>query len=153
MTTTIRPTAPRDALGLLKDREAVAERLLRSSARHSFDPDTELDWDVPYEEGMWFWPPELLSLYDTPMWRRMSEEQRILLSRHEFAALLSLGIWLEVILIQLLTRHIYDKPSTSAHVRYALTEIADECRHSKMFARLIAKGGTPAYPPAPLHHN
>ncbi|MGO4749471.1 diiron oxygenase, partial [Streptomyces sp. 2MCAF27] len=72
MTTTIRPTAPRDALGLLKDREAVAERLLRSSARHSFDPDTELDWDVPYEEGMWFWPPELLSLYDTPMWRRMS---------------------------------------------------------------------------------
>ncbi|MEU5638341.1 AurF N-oxygenase family protein [Streptomyces milbemycinicus] len=153
MTTTIRPTAPRDALGLLKDREAVAERLLKSSARHSFDPDTELDWDAPYEEGMWFWPPELLSLYDTPMWRRMSEEQRVLLSRHEFAALLSFGIWLEVILIQLLTRHIYDKPSTSAHVRYALTEIADECRHSKMFARLIAKGGTPAYPPAPLHHN
>jgi hypothetical protein len=41
----------RDALGLLKDREQVAERLLASSARHSFDPDKELDWDAPFEDG------------------------------------------------------------------------------------------------------
>ncbi|MGW2850017.1 diiron oxygenase, partial [Streptomyces sp. NPDC001274] len=72
----------RDALGPLRDREQVAARLLESSARHSFDPDKELDWDAPIEEGKWFWPPELVSLYDTPLWRRMSEEQRIDLSRH-----------------------------------------------------------------------
>ncbi|MCG0284600.1 diiron oxygenase [Streptomyces sp. PSAA01] len=153
MTTTTEPPALRDALGLIKDRERVAERLLESSAKHSFDPDTELDWDAPFEPGKWFWPPELVSLYDTPMWRRMSEEQRQLLARHEAAALASLGIWFEIILIQLMTRHIYDKPATSAHVRYALTEIADECRHSKMFARLITKSGTPAYPVTRLHHN
>lgn len=41
----------RDALGLLKDREQVAERLLDSSGKHSFDPDAELDWDAPLEEG------------------------------------------------------------------------------------------------------
>ncbi|CAM5729185.1 hypothetical protein SFUMM280S_09021 [Streptomyces fumanus] len=29
--------------------------------------------------------------------------------------------------MQLLVRHIYDKSATSAHVRYALTEIEDEC--------------------------
>ncbi|GGX55981.1 AurF N-oxygenase family protein [Streptomyces minutiscleroticus] len=142
----------RDALGLLKDREQVAERLLASSARHSFDPDEELDWDAPFEEGKWFWPPELVSLYDTPMWRRMGEEQRVLLSAHEAAALASLGIWFEIILMQLLVRHIYDKAATSAHVRYALTEIEDECRHSKMFARLISRGGTPHYPVTPAHH-
>ncbi|MEU1801359.1 diiron oxygenase [Streptomyces sp. NPDC019937] len=153
MTTATESAAPRDALGLLKDRERVAERLLRASARHSFDPDTELDWDAPLEPDKWFWPPELVSLYGTPMWRRMSEEQRMLLARHEAAALASLGIWFEIILIQLLTRHIYDKSPTSAHVRYALTEIADECRHSRMFARLIAKGGTTAYPVARLHQN
>lgn len=79
----------RDALGLLKDREEVAERLLLSSAKHSFDPDKELDWDAPFEEGKWFWPPELVSLYGTPMWRKMSEEQRIALSQHEAAALAS----------------------------------------------------------------
>ncbi|MEU6388577.1 diiron oxygenase [Streptomyces sp. NPDC046939] len=142
----------RDALGLLKDREQVAERLLDSSAKHSFDPDKELDWDAPFEDGKWFWPPELVSLYDTPLWRRMSEQQRIDLSRHEAAALASLGIWFELILMQLLVRHVYDKPATSMHVRYALTEIEDECRHSKMFARLIARGETPHYPVAPVHH-
>ncbi|QHC27305.1 AurF N-oxygenase family protein [Streptomyces sp. GS7] len=143
----------RDALGLLKDREQVAERLLDSSARHSFDPDTELDWDAPLEEGRWFWPPELVSLYGTPMWRRMSPEQQQDLSRHEAASLASLGIWFEIILMQLLVRHIYDKPVTSAHVRYALTEIADECRHSKMFARMIQKAGAPTYPVTRLNHN
>ncbi|GAA0462437.1 diiron oxygenase [Streptomyces sp. NPDC046215] len=143
----------RDALGPLKDREKVAERLLESSAKHSFDPDAALDWDAPLEEGKWFWPPELLSLYDTPLWRRMSQEQRLELSRHEAASLASLGIWFEIILMQLLVRHIYDKPVTSAHVRYALTEIADECRHSKMFARMVEKSGSPTYPVSATHHN
>ncbi|MGK5497002.1 AurF N-oxygenase family protein [Streptomyces sp. URMC 125] len=143
----------RDALGPLKDREQVAERLLESSARHSFDPDRELDWDAPFEEGKWFWPPELVSLYGTPLWRRMPEEQRMDLARHEAASLASLGVWFEVILIQLLVRHIYDKPMDSSHVRYALTEIEDECRHSKMFTRFIRKTGVRPYPVSRLHHN
>ncbi|MCF6524674.1 diiron oxygenase [Streptomyces sp. JJ36] len=153
MTTMTETEVLRDALGQLRDREQVAQRLLESSRKHSFDPDTELDWDAPLEDGKWFWPPELVSLYDTPLWRRMSEEQRMNLSRLEAASLASLGIWFEVILIQLLARHIYDKPLTSAHVRYALTEIADECRHSMMFARMINRGGAPAYPVRRLHHN
>jgi hypothetical protein len=144
---------PRDALGALKDREQVAERLLEASRKHSFDPDEDLDWDAPLEEGKWFWPPELVSLYGTPLWKRMPEEQRHNLARLEAASLASLGIWFEVILIQLLARHIYDKPLTSSHVRYALTEIADECRHSMMFARMINRGGAPAYPVGRLHHN
>jgi hypothetical protein len=143
----------RDALGLLKDREQVAVRLLESSAKNSFDPDRDLDWEAPLEEGKWFWPPELVSLYDTPMWKRMSEEQRFDLARHEAASLTSLGIWFEIILMQLLVRHIYDKSVTSAHVRYALTEIADECRHSMMFARVIEKGGAPTYSVPRIHHN
>lgn len=143
----------RDALGPLRDREQVAARLLESSAKHSFDPDKDLDWDAPPVDGKWFWPPELVSLYDTPLWHKMSEEQRFDLARHEAASLASLGIWFEIILMQLLVRHIYDKPVTSNHVRYALTEIADECRHSMMFARLITTGGTPAYPVPRRYHN
>ncbi|MFD5767403.1 diiron oxygenase [Streptomyces sp. NPDC127049] len=146
-------TLLRDALGPLRDRERVAERLLEASRKHSHDPDTELDWDAPFEEGRWYWPPELVSLYGTPLWRRMSEEQRRDLSRHEAASLASLGIWFEIILMQLLVRHIYDKSLTSHHVRYALTEIADECRHSMMFARLISKGGTGEYPVPRVYHN
>jgi hypothetical protein len=153
MTTMTETEVLRDALGALKDREQVARRLLESSRKHSFDPDTELDWDAPFEDDKWFWPPELVSLYGTPMWRRMSEDQQRNLARLEAASLASLGIWFEIILIQLLARHIYDKPLTSAHVRYALTEIADECRHSMMFARLITRGGAEPYPVSRLHHN
>lgn len=142
-----------DALGLLKDREQVAERLLESSHKHSFDPDRELDWDAPLPADKWFWPPELVSLYDTPLWRRMSQEQRMDLARHEAASLASLGIWFEIILMQLLVRHIYDKSLTSSHVRYALTEIADECRHSMMFARMVTKSGAPTYPVTRTTHN
>ncbi|MFF0743927.1 diiron oxygenase [Streptomyces sp. NPDC004111] len=146
-------TALRDALGMLKDREQVALRLLESSAKHSFDPDKELDWDAPADEGKWYWPPELVSLYDTPLWKKMPEDQRMELARHEAAAIASLGIWFEIILMQLLVRHIYDKSVISNHVRYALTEIADECRHSMMFARMIEKGGAPNYPVPRVYHN
>lgn len=136
-----------------QDRELVAERLLAASAKHSFDPDTDLDWDAPLVDGAWFMPEHLVSLYDTPMWRRMSQEQRIELSRQEVASLSAIGIWFEIILLQLLARHIFDIDPTTPHVRYALTEVADECRHSKMFARLIDKLGTPVYRPSRRHHN
>jgi len=132
---------------LLKDREQVADRLLEASAKHSHDPDTELDWDAPLEPGKWFLPERLVSLYGTPIWNRMSEERRIELSRHESASLASAGVWFEVILMQLLTRHIYDLDPRSSHVTYALTEMADVCRHSRMFARLVTKLETPYYRP------
>ncbi|GGZ26426.1 membrane protein [Streptomyces inusitatus] len=137
----------------LQDREEVADRLLRASQKHSFDPNRELDWDAPFEEGKWFWPPELISLYDTPLWRKMPEEQRHLIARTESASLASIGVWFEIVVMQLLLRHIYDKPVTSNHVRYALTEIGDECRHSMMFARFLAKSGVPVHPVSPLTHN
>jgi hypothetical protein len=82
----------------------------------------------------------------------MSEEQRIELSRHEASSLCAIGVWFETILMQLLLRHTYDLDPTSGHVRYALTEIADECRHSKMFARAVTKLGTPVYRPSRLDH-
>ena len=132
---------------LLTDREQVAERLLEASAKHSYDPDTELDWDAPLEPGKWFLPERMVSLYGTPIWNRLSEERRIELSRHEAASLASAGVWFEVILMQLLARHIYDMDPRSRHVTYALTEMADECRHSRMFARMVTKLGTPYYGP------
>jgi hypothetical protein len=141
-------TSTSDGTTPLSDREQVAERLLTASARHSFDPDTELDWDAPLVPGLWFLPPHLVSLYETPLWRRMSEEQRIDLSRHEAASLASAGIWFEIILMQLLARHIYDLDPRTGHVQYALTEVADECRHSKMFANMVSKLETPWYQPS-----
>ena len=65
------------------DPEVTAERLLRSSAERSYDPDAFVPWDEPLVDGLWFAPPELLSLYGTELWGRMDEQQRIELSKQE----------------------------------------------------------------------
>src|SRR4051794_15330844 len=131
-------------------REDTASRLLRSSAERSLDPYVEIDWDAPSVPGAYWQPPERSSLYGTELWDRLSEEQRIELTKHEVASIASVGIWFELILMQMLVRDIYDRDPRTAHVQYGLTEIADECRHSVMFARMIDKMGCPAYGPGRL---
>jgi hypothetical protein len=129
----------------VSDRESTATRLLQSSAEHSYDPQVEIDWAAPLVPGRWFVPPHRSSLYGTPLWDRLTEEQRITLTRHEVASIASLGVWFETILMQLLIREYYRQDPTAAHAQYALTEVADECRHSVMFGRLIDRLGCPVY--------
>ena len=63
-----------------------------------------------------------------------------------------MGLWFEIILMQMLLRYAYDRDPRRAHIQYALTEIADECRHSIMFAKMTERYGVPDYAPAPLTH-
>jgi hypothetical protein len=131
---------------------SVPERLLRSSARHSYDPEVDIDWDAPVDPSLWGMQPERMSLYGTHLWERLGEEQRIELSRHEVASIASVGLWFELLLMQMMLRDLYDDDPTGAHMHYALTEVADECRHSTMFGKSIAHFGVPAYgPPAKVH--
>ncbi|WP_354643580.1 AurF N-oxygenase family protein [Kitasatospora camelliae] len=142
----------RRALPKAEQRRKTAERLLASSAKLSFDPLTDVDWAAEPVPGAYYAPPNRVSLYGTALWERLDEEQRIELSKHEVASIASVGIWFEEILMQMLLRHAFDRDPTSAHVQYALTEIADECRHSVMFARMISKMGAPAYGPGRVAH-
>ena len=132
--------------------DTASPRLLRSSARMSYDPEVDLDWDAPLADGLWFMQPERLSLYGTPIWDRLTEEQRIELSRHEVASIASVGLWFELILMQMMARELYDADHTSDRTHYALTEMGDECRHSIMFGRAIARCGAPAYGPTAHVH-
>lgn len=132
--------------------DALARRLLRSSARQSYDPEVDIDWEAPLEEGMWGMPPERLSLYGTPLWDRLSEDQQITYSVHETASVASVGLWFELLLMQMMLRDAYDDDPTTAHMHYALTEVADECRHSTMFGKAIARMDVPAYGPQRAIH-
>ncbi|MDH6576147.1 diiron oxygenase [Kitasatospora sp. MAP5-34] len=135
-----------------RGRQRTAERLLASTAKLSFDPLKDVDWSVRPAEGRYYAPPNRLSLYGTPAWEKLTESQRIELSKHEVASIASVGIWFEEILMQMLLRHAFDRDPTTAHVQYALTEIADECRHSVMFAKMISWMDVPAYGPGRLAH-
>ncbi|WP_150244454.1 AurF N-oxygenase family protein [Nocardiopsis quinghaiensis] len=146
-------TAEITAKPKLTDREDIAKRLLRGSAKASFDPLVEIDWDAPVDKDMWAIRPERVSLYGTYLWDQLSEEQRKELSRLEIASIATIGIWFETILMQMLVRHAYHNDPSSNHVQYAYTEIADECRHTVMFAKMVGKLGwtTHKLDPAAFH--
>jgi len=46
-------------------RETTAERLLRSSAARSYDPEVDIDWAAPLPEGKYYLPEHRVSLYGT----------------------------------------------------------------------------------------
>ncbi len=132
---------------VLEPESNPVERLLKSSARQSYDPDVDIDWNAPAVPGLWWMQPERMSLYGTPLWDRLTEEQRITLSQHEIASIASVGLWFELVLMQLLLKDAYRSDPTTARTHYVLTEVADECRHSTMFGRAIGTFGVPAYGP------
>lgn len=125
----------------------VARRLLDSSAKLSYDPATEVDWDTPLDTDHHGASPEWSTLYSTSYWAELTEAQRKALTRQEAASVASTGIWFEMILQQMVLRDMYAKDPTDPRFQWALTEVADECRHSIMFARGAAKLGAPAYRP------
>ncbi|GAB3672525.1 diiron oxygenase [Actinocorallia lasiicapitis] len=131
----------------LMDREVVAERLLATSRKHSYDPDVDVAWDTPLDPDRFYMPPQCVSLYETRLWDGLSQAQRIELSKRELASTMSYGIYSELMLIQALVLHAWRREVDSHDVGYALTEIADECRHSMMFARLIRTMGLRATKP------
>ncbi|MEV6162411.1 diiron oxygenase [Streptomyces sp. NPDC052052] len=129
------------------DEHDVSRRLLDSAATLSYDPVTEVDWDTPLDKDFHGASPEWSTLYGTAYWGELTEAQRKELTRQEAASVASTGIWFEMILQQMVLRDIYAKDATDPRFQWALTEIADECRHSIMFARGAAKLGAPAYRP------
>lgn len=141
---------PEPTSGAPADREKTAQRLLTASARRSYDPEVDLDWTAEEIAGGWHWVPERLSLYGTPTWDRLTQEQRVTLSQQEAVSVASAGIFFEIVTLQLLARYVAGRQATEKHAQYALVELADECRHIMMFARSIEWGGNPVHQPGPL---
>jgi hypothetical protein len=129
------------------DRQALSARLLGSAAKKSYDPVVDIDWSAPVPEDLYGLSPEWSTLYATPLWDGLSEDQRVTLTIHEYCSISGVGIWFECLLMQLVLRDIYGEDPAQPHVQWALTEIADECRHSVMFARTAEKFGAPSYQP------
>jgi hypothetical protein len=125
----------------------VADRLLASAATLSYDPAVEVDWDAPLDPSLYGLNPEWSTLFGTRLWDEMTEQQRVILTRHEVASIMSTGIWFEMILQQMVLRDRYAADTSDATFRFALTEIADECRHSIMFARACEKLDATGYRP------
>jgi hypothetical protein len=129
------------------DRQTLSTRLLGSAAKKSYDPVVDIDWAAPIPDDLYGLSPEWSTLYGTPLWDALTDEQRVTLTIHEYCSISGVGIWFECLLMQLVLKDIYGEDAAQPHVQWALTEIADECRHSVMFARTAEKFGAPSYQP------
>jgi hypothetical protein len=134
------------------ERERQGERLLRSAAKLSFDPTVDVEWDAAQDPDVFYAPPAFSSLYGTGLWEQLTPQQRVQLTKHEVASIASVGIWFEEILMQMLLRYAYDRDLTRKDIQWTLTEIADECRHSVMFATMIKTFDAPNYGVGRLSH-
>nr|WP_312030396.1 diiron oxygenase [Actinomycetospora sp. TBRC 11914] len=140
--TTTRPAASRTSAD-------VSARLLRSAAKKSYDPAVDIDWDAPLDPQKTWTPAHRVSLYGTELWDALDEDQRRELAKHEACSVAGAGVWFETLLMQRLLKDFYDDDPTSDRAQWALTEVADECRHSQMFARMTQVAGVPSYGPVP----
>lgn len=59
------------------DRQALSSRLLGSAATKSCDAVVDIDWAAPVREPLYGLSPECSTLYATPLWDGLSEDQRI----------------------------------------------------------------------------
>jgi para-aminobenzoate N-oxygenase AurF len=126
---------------------AYVEHLSRASQRKSFDPYRDIDWNVPFDDSRFYVPADMVSLYGTPLWERMSREERVRLSMHEAASVMAQGIWFENILNFKMTAYLYRTSPHDPNFYWMHREVADECRHQMMFGEFIRRSGAPWYKP------
>ncbi|WP_216892933.1 AurF N-oxygenase family protein [Nocardia alni] len=117
--------------------------LLDSANRLSFDPRNSLVYETGSDEDRFHgMTPEWSPLYGTPTWNRMTESERVRLTRTEVAQFLGVGIWLELGLQVALLRRNHSADPARPDVRFLLNECADENLHSLMFVNAIDSIGS-----------
>jgi hypothetical protein len=109
------------------------ERLSAISARRVIDPDADVAGTVGPGQVV---PDELLSTRDLDL--PLDPEQRRRLAREEVAAITEEGIRFEAVLMAGFGLGIQRSPVvTDPWVTYALHEMGEETRHSRLFIRLV----------------
>jgi hypothetical protein len=124
-------------------RQVTIDRLSAASARRVIEPDTEVLGRVGPGQLL---PDELLSVAGLDL--KLTAEQRVKLSREELAGIVSEGIRFEALLMAGFGMALAQSEHlTDTGVIYALHELGEETRHSRLFVRLLDQLGATAVSP------
>lgn len=117
--------------------DARIERLSRASLRRVIEPDMELPGAVGPGPAI---GPELLSVAGLGLGLNTEEEAR--LSREEAASIISAGLRFEAVLLSGFALGLFSAPDLAdPRIVYALHEMGEETRHSRLFCRLLEQLG------------
>jgi hypothetical protein len=114
------------------------ERLSTASLKRIVEPDTEVPGAVGDGQVL---PDELLTLANLPeLFDKLTDEQKRILAREEFASIVDTGVRFEAVLMAGFSIDILHRPDlTDPRVTYLLHEMGEETRHSRLFVRLLAQ--------------
>ncbi len=104
--------------------EATVERLCALSKTRYANPYAEIEWPATLDPEQWYLTPELISIYGTETYARLSEAERRRLSFYEAVNFFSLNIHGERPLVEGLARRLYRKgnDAISAYLHHFLDE-------------------------------
>jgi P-aminobenzoate N-oxygenase AurF len=116
-----------------KDHGARIEQLNRASLRRVIEPDEEVTGSLTKEQVI---PDDLLSVDGLDL--EITPEQRATLAREEMASIVRFGILFEAILLSGFGYQLaLSTDVTDPRFTYALHELGEETRHSRLFVRLV----------------
>jgi len=115
------------------DHDARIERLNAASRRRVIEPDVEVTGSLTKRQVL---ADELLSVDGLDL--DLTPDQRVTLAREELASITRFGILFETILMSGFAYQLALSPDvTDPRFTYALHEIGEETRHSRLFIRLV----------------
>src|SRR5438270_2145185 len=115
------------------DNATRIDRLNSASLRRVIEPDEEVTGTLSKDQIL---PDELLSIADLDL--ELTAAQRATLSREELASIVRFGILFEAVLMSGFAYQLALSPDvTDPRFTYALHEMGEETRHSRLFVRLV----------------
>ncbi|HEY9869236.1 MAG TPA: diiron oxygenase [Candidatus Obscuribacterales bacterium] len=130
---------------MMNDLETTAHKLCQASRKDYVNPYSDLEWPDTVNIHNWFMSPELISLYGTEHYDRLSEADRKKLSFYEAINFFSLNIHGEKSLIEGLAQRLYrrDVGPISSYLHHFLDE---ENKHMVYFGGFCARYAGKVYP-------
>lgn len=124
----------------------LATRLTGASRRKAWDVYNAFDWPASLESDRWCMPPELISIFGTPVYEALSEEQKKRLSLFEIGNFFSLVLQGERPLVQGLVHRLYLKSSSREVTEYLHHFVDEENKHMVMFGEFCNRYIGKVYP-------
>jgi len=131
------------------DYDARSDELLRLYAkgkREQWDADTRIDWSLPVDpQDPMQMDDQVVPLFGTPIWAKLSEKQRAELRYHSQVFNLSNFLHGEQGALVCAARIVQDAPRIESKF-YAATQVMDEARHVEAYRRLLSEKFDFIYP-------
>lgn len=126
--------------------DELSQRLSAKSRESFYDVYRRFDWVERLDPDRWGMTPEILSLYGTPVWDTLTDEQKHRLSILEQANLFANTLHGEQILVAGLSHQLYGKKLSDEITDYLHHFLDEENKHMVMFGLFCRKYAGRVYP-------